>query len=65
MGEKITIAPANFIMVQILIKGLNPDIKNKMIKESWVSIAKALHKAEELEKNAEQKALGATKINET
>jgi hypothetical protein len=31
-GEKIGIATANFIMVQIIIEGLKPEIKNEMVK---------------------------------
>jgi hypothetical protein len=33
--QKITITAANFFMVQIFIEGLQPDIKNEMIKTSW------------------------------
>jgi hypothetical protein len=52
-------------MVQIFIECLNPEIKNEMIKTSWLSLANAFDKAEELEKHTEQKALATTKINET
>jgi hypothetical protein len=64
-GEKIAIATANFIMVQVFIEGLKSDIKNEMIKKSWLSLADTFDRAEELEKHAEQKALAAAKINET
>jgi hypothetical protein len=64
-GEKIAIATANFILVQIFIEGLKPEIKNEMIKKSWLTLADAFDKEEELEKHAEQKALESTKIYET
>jgi hypothetical protein len=64
-GEKIAIATANFIMVQIFIEGLKPEIKNETIKKSRLTLSEAFNKAEELEKQADQKALAATKINET
>ena len=40
-GEKIAVATANFTMVQILMEGLEPDIRNEMIKTSWLSVAQA------------------------
>jgi hypothetical protein len=52
-------------MVQIFIEGLKPEIKNEIIKKSWLTLADAFNKAEELEKHAEQKVLASTKINET
>jgi hypothetical protein len=61
--EKIVIATANFIMVQIFIEGLKPEIRNEMTEKSWVSLAKPFDKAEELGKQVEQKAMAATKIN--
>jgi hypothetical protein len=60
---KIAITTANFILVQIFIKGLKPDIKNKMIKQSWTSLEQVFEKTKELEKLAKQKAISSTKIN--
>jgi hypothetical protein len=52
-------------MVPIFNEGLIPDIKNEMIKQSWLSMGDAFDKADELEKHTEQRALSAAKINET
>ena len=40
-GEKSCISTAHFIMVQIFIEGLKPEIRNEMIKEEWVSLKAA------------------------
>jgi hypothetical protein len=50
--EIIAIVAANFIMVQIFIEGLKPELKNEMIKTSKISLAQAFERAEELEKHA-------------
>ena len=62
-GEDIAKDNTHFILVQVFIDGLKPDIKNEMIKKNYTSISEAYNKAKELERHAEQK-VAATKVSE-
>jgi hypothetical protein len=52
------------ILIVFFNERLKPEINNEMIKTSWLSLAQAFSRSEELEKLAKQKTLTATKINE-
>ena len=59
-GEKVCLANTHFIMVQIFVEGLKPELKHEMNKQAWLTIHDAFRKAQTLEKLAEQKKAQST-----
>jgi hypothetical protein len=54
-GEKVCLANTHFIIVQIFVEGLKPELLNEMNKQAWLTINDAFRRAQTLEKLSEQK----------